>query len=421
MSDPATTQVNLANIARAALRHLAVNRMAPTPQNYAAAWEQVGGEPSVDNGPPTQPLGFAAAEFADPGASGRANLVAEAAEAVRMANRRLRTMQAMSELLETICEIVPEVAWAEEWLGTHFEAIHKAVSADGGRPDRGALVQARNELRLGAISHARARDQRRDALTELKSVLPQWLSRVSSLSDSSREFGDKMDRFSVQVQSANSLEDLAQTLTGIVADTDRMRDHVNATRIELSSSVERAEALENRVARLSDEMRMPKAPPLHDEVTGLLNRRGLDAAFVEAWSACLSDSRPLSVVVLGIDSYAANLVNCGQSAKQQMLRDLARRIQAEHRPEDKAARIGVDEFVLVLPGVEGAKAVEVIERLQRGRAGSTMLRAPQAAALTFSAGICLVTDGDLKAAIERGEDALDEARRNGTAQIVTID
>lgn len=435
MTDQGTSAAsNLADIARATLRHLAVNRMAPTPENYARAWEMVGGShPSgfgSDNGPPTQPMhrvesraepvsrGQAPSKGTGAATPAAANMAAEAAEAVKVANRRVRLMQSMTELLETICDVVPELAWGEGWVSEQFGAIREAVSPADGKPDRGQLVQLRNDLRLMMEQNAQARTLRRDALGELKSSLPQWLARVSSLSDSSGDYGDRLTTFTAKIETASSLEDLASTLTGIVSETQAVRGRIDATRGELSESVERAEALEARVMELSKQLSATHAELLTDHLTGLLNRRGLESAFGEVWAQCVRDKQPLTVAMIDLDDFKQLNDSAGHAAGDEALRAFASCIVREFRPADRAARFGGDEFTVLLPGVGVESATEVVRRLLRSQSTPSLLGGPSSRARPFSAGLSEVMDGNLQTALERADDALYEAKRGGKHRIV---
>ena len=68
-------------------------------------------------------------------------------------------MTSMTELIETICQVVPTLVEDEQWVRTQFAAVRKAVHPEHGMPDRGELSQARQLLlatAVGAPEAARA-------------------------------------------------------------------------------------------------------------------------------------------------------------------------------------------------------------------------------------------------------------------------
>ncbi len=123
------------------------------------------------------------------------------------------------------------------------------------------------------------------------------------------------------------------------------------------SDISPRKAAENRVLYMA----------LHDELTGLPNRRALDEQLGDAIESC--DRSGLALVVAGIDLDGFKKVNdsYGHSAGDELLRGVATRIEAELRPEDRAYRTGGDEFVVLLSGLNTQTAIEesraVSERL----------------------------------------------------------
>jgi diguanylate cyclase (GGDEF)-like protein len=101
----------------------------------------------------------------------------------------------------------------------------------------------------------------------------------------------------------------------------------------------------------------------HDELTGLMNRRGLDQALHD-----LSRGRRFAgqVSLVAIDLDGLKLVNDhgGHLAGDQMLLTFATELQTAARGVDLTARIGGDEFVAILPGLCGSEAAAWAERLR---------------------------------------------------------
>lgn len=101
-----------------------------------------------------------------------------------------------------------------------------------------------------------------------------------------------------------------------------------------------------------------------DPLTGLHNRR-----FALPHLAMLSreadrTQRPFAVMMLDIDHFKAINDTHGHSTGDTVLCDVARRLKAELRPRDLLARIGGEEFLVVLPDTGEADASDVAERLR---------------------------------------------------------
>jgi diguanylate cyclase (GGDEF)-like protein len=137
---------------------------------------------------------------------------------------------------------------------------------------------------------------------------------------------------------------------------------------------DRAVALETR---LSDATR-------NDALTSLLNRRALEEQLAMEVERATRSGSPLTVMVGDIDSFRTLNERLGHDAGDGALRLVARDLQKWKRRIDVAARIGGEEFALLLPDTDERGAFIVAERLRRA-AHRTFSDEP--ARLTISFGI----------------------------------
>ncbi|HEV8450335.1 MAG TPA: diguanylate cyclase [Gaiellales bacterium] len=145
---------------------------------------------------------------------------------------------------------------------------------------------------------------------------------------------------------------------------------------------------------------------LHDQLTGLLSHRGMHEQLEASLVAANAGGGELSVVAFDLDGFRAVNDRDGQAAGDLVLRRVADVLREESRDCDIAARIGGDEFLLVLPGVGGVAGPAIADRVVSRMAKRT--------GVSLSAGVAQAQPGELDARvlIDRAQSALLESRRS---------
>ena len=101
---------------------------------------------------------------------------------------------------------------------------------------------------------------------------------------------------------------------------------------------------------------------IHDELTGLYNRRYLTGLLTREISQAKRESNLLSVVIVDVDQLRAINEASSQYAGDLVLRQLADLLRRDIRGSDTACRYGGDEFIAVLPSTPPEGALVVGER-----------------------------------------------------------
>lgn len=136
-----------------------------------------------------------------------------------------------------------------------------------------------------------------------------------------------------------------------------------------------------------------------DGLTGLANRRSLNAELERRYRAATGMGEPLAVLMIDIDCFKPYNDRYGHQAGDEALMAVATAIKDSlDRPQDSAARYGGEEFAVVLPGADLSGAAKVAERI---RAAVEALGLPHAdssagSVVTVSVGAAAaVPDGSL--------------------------
>lgn len=151
-----------------------------------------------------------------------------------------------------------------------------------------------------------------------------------------------------------------------------------------------------------------------DPLTGVLNRRGLRAAGGQAMTAYRTSGKPFAVLVVDIDHFKRVNDRYGHAAGDLVIAEIATTL-SRLRSADYAARIGGEEFVLVLHDVGPSQLSPLADRIRDDVKRATTRYHGQDIRVTASMGGALVQPGDrdLDDVVERADRALYTAKAAG--------
>ena len=151
---------------------------------------------------------------------------------------------------------------------------------------------------------------------------------------------------------------------------------------------------------------------VRDPLTGIYNRRYFFEALEKEVQRARRYGSPMSLVLFDVDDFKRVNDTLGHAAGDDVLRGIAREIEGQLRPTDSCARIGGEEFALLLPETEELDALIVAERI---RAAVSRARILEGHKVTLSGGVGSSPAHalDREALVKRIDDALYWAKRNG--------
>lgn len=156
----------------------------------------------------------------------------------------------------------------------------------------------------------------------------------------------------------------------------------------------------------------------HDQLTGLAGRALLQDKTVQAVDLARRYGTKVGVFVIDLDHFKRLNDSLGHTSGDQLLVEAARRLSRSVRSTDVVARVGGDEFVVVMPDITTVEDVEQCAANLVARLAPEISIEEHLVQLTASVGVCIYPDfaADAKHLLKRADSAMYVAKENGRNQ-----
>lgn len=325
----------------------------------------------------------------------------------------LRGMQRLVRLLfENIASLVGEDAWLRGQL-----VAMRALMA--GQLNSHTLFEAERGLNEIVAMQGKLKDNLQDAKTKLKHLISTFIDRLGEISSSTGSYQERLAAYSERIAQADDLSQLADVVDNLTSDMGDIQTVLRQSHEELIEARSHVVQAELRIFTLEKELDQVSSLIREDQLTGALNRRGLEEAFVRELARAERMQAPLSLALLDIDHFKRLNDSLGHHAGDQALVHLARVIRDMLRPTDSLSRYGGEEFLILLPNTDLDEATQVMRRLQRELTKAIFLHDHQKVLITFSAGVVQWRGEETRdQVIARADAAMYRAKAAGRNRVV---
>jgi two-component system cell cycle response regulator len=215
------------------------------------------------------------------------------------------------------------------------------------------------------------------------------------------------------------VEDLRSTNhTFVNGDTIDQHELVNGDQIRIGESVLKYLEAGNVEAGFLSEMRNNA---IRDELTGLYNRRHLMGELANEIARCRDDaSATLALAIVDVDRFKDINDRIGHLAGDAVLKQMTSVLNDHVRADDTLARIGGEEFAVMMPETALADAAEVCERLRQAvEAGTCLLDGGEKLTVTVSIGLAVWAQSmtSISDLMKTADERLYEAKSNGRNRV----
>jgi diguanylate cyclase len=334
-----------------------------------------------------------------------------------LAEDRAELRNGLLHLLQLLIENVSELVVDDRWLNGQIEVVRSIVS----QPlNIRAIDDAEQRLKDVIFNQSQLKHSLNEAKEALKHMLAGFVDHLAEFADSTSDYHDKIEVCAEKISKADDITQLEDVLAEVMRETRVIQINAQRSRDDLRTTKQRVEAADKRITELQGELDKASNLVRLDQLTGTLNRRGLEDVFEKESSRSQRRKSPLCVALLDIDNFKKLNDSLGHDAGDAALVHLSTVIRETIRPQDTVARFGGEEFIILLPDTSLEDAQSALVRLQRELTKKFFLHNNEKQLITFSAGVtCYIAEETQVAVIKRADEAMYEAKQTGKNRVLT--
>ena len=318
-------------------------------------------------------------------------------------------------LLENVTGLLDD----DSWLRGQIDAVQNLIA---GPLDVRTLEDATRSLKEVIYKQGQLAHSLSDVKQTVKNMMMTFIDRLGQVAASTGDYHQKIGGYSVQISQADNIGQLNQVLEDVLRDTRQVqgdalaaRDKMVAAQHEVQEAEARIHGLEARLQHMSELVR-------EDQLTGSLNRRGLDDVFERETARSDRRGTPLCIAMLDLDDFKRLNDTYGHLAGDAALKHLVKIVKDTLRSMDVIARFGGEEFLILLPETTVDSAAATMTRLQRELTKHYFLHENDKVLITFSAGVALRLPNEAQAAlVKRADQAMYQAKQTGKNRVIVAD
>lgn len=319
------------------------------------------------------------------------------------------------QLFRLLLENVAELLEGDAWLRGQIEAVQTMLK---GPITHSALRDATASLKEVIYKQGLLKHSLTEAKVSVKGMMMTFIDRLGAVAASTSDYHKKIDQYSQKISLAQDVKELNWILDDVMRETRaaqsealRSRDEMVRARQEMQEAEHRIHDLESQLEKMSDLVR-------EDQLTGSLNRRGLDEVFEREFARLDRQSGQLCIAMLDLDDFKRLNDTHGHLAGDGALVHLVALVKETLRAMDVVGRFGGEEFLIILPETTLVAATQVITRLQRELTKRIYMFNHERLLITFSGGLAARHPKESPAAlIARADAALYEAKKAGKNRV----
>ena len=323
---------------------------------------------------------------------------------------------ALMHLVQLIIDNISELVVEDQWLTGQIKVVRDLIQ----QPlSLRRIDDVERRMKDVIVKQSSLKKNLHEANDRLKFMLATFVDRLADFSEATGDYHSKIEGYSEKISKAGNIAELTEVLDEVMRATRVVQVNAARSRDELSTMRSRVSDAEEVVARLQTELSSASELVRLDQLTGALNRKGLDDALEKEIARLKRQSGTLSIALLDIDNFKKLNDTLGHVVGDAALVHLSKVVRETVRPQDTLARYGGEEFVVLLPNTSVEDGVSVMTRVQRELTREFFLNNNEKVLITFSCGVAEIRNAeDPYEALKRADGAMYLAKRVGKNRVV---
>lgn len=323
--------------------------------------------------------------------------------------------ETLKRILLLLIENIGELLDDDTWLRGQLDLVQDVIAGPTRIRD---LQEAERRLKDIIYKQSLVKHGLREATSTLKAAMTAFVRRMGDAVNATGDYHERLADHVERIRQTEDVIELNRILETLLDEARAAQRGSQDAHAALLAEHDAALAAENRIRALEHQIAEMSALIREDPLTHSLNRRGLDDEFAREIARSERAGSPLSIAVVDLDNFKKLNDERGHQAGDQALVHLVNVTRETLRITDQIARLGGEEFLILLPNTSRDDAVQIIQRLQRNLTRRYFLDRNERLLITFSAGVAERTPGESQdALIARADAAMYAAKRAGKNQV----
>lgn len=323
--------------------------------------------------------------------------------------------ETLKRILLLLVENIGELLDDDTWLRGQLEMVQDVIAGPLKIKD---MQEAERRLKDIIYKQSLVKHGLREATSTLKAAMTAFVNRMGDVVAVSDDYHQKLVTHVERISQTEDVLELNRILETLLDETRAVQSGTRAVQQELIAERDAALAAEGRIQQLEAQIAEMSALVREDPLTHSLNRRGMDDEFARETARAERYKTAFSIAVIDIDNFKKLNDDRGHRAGDDALVHLVQVARDELRITDQVARLGGEEFLIMMPNTGRDTAATIVTRLQRGLTKKYFLDKNERVLITFSAGVAERMPGESQEAlIARADAAMYEAKRSGKNRV----